>query len=340
MSRAALFLFAFVVLGSLLVAPLAAADMTVGGDAHSYQLKGKDVERAGVAAVDTTDSSVNTKAPTCRVGTDASNDACDAGSIDANAPAAAVSVLDVHVGLGNIEQASSSGPGSRVLLDAAAIGALPFTSGVILATTAAASGLAVYLVWRLLKLAGAAGLVPLYSHLRDDELLNDTNRSRIFELIKGEPGISTKDIADRLDLAWGTVTHHLGKLEKSRLVVSKKYGKYRRYFVNGASEQKDTVAVLKIHRTADVAEIIRTHPGITQKEVGEALGVSSSTILWHVRRLEQTALIQKVRAGKAVKYFPSADLATFSHITSPNVAAVAAPPSVAPFGLAGPNFQP
>jgi predicted transcriptional regulator len=166
--------------------------------------------------------------------------------------------------------------------------------------------LGLYALWRVLKWTGLAALLPLYSHISDDEILDDPNRSGIYKLIQTEPGISTKDIADRLDLAWGTVTHHLGKLEKRRFVVSKKYGKYRRYFANGAggSQDKDALAVLRLDRTGDVAELIRTQPGMTQKAVSQVLGVSSSTILWHVKRLEEVNLVRKVREGKLVRYYP------------------------------------
>lgn len=178
---------------------------------------------------------------------------------------------------------------------------------VVLAAAAAGASLAgLYAVWRLLKWTGLAAFLPLYSHITDDEILDDPNRAGIYRLIQTEPGISTKDIADRLDLAWGTVTHHLGKLEKRRFIVSKKYGKYRRYFANGAggSQDKDALAVLRLDRTGDVAELIRTQPGLTQKAVSQMLGVSSSTILWHVKRLEEVHLVRKVREGKLVRYYP------------------------------------
>lgn len=183
----------------------------------------------------------------------------------------------------------------------------------VLAAAAAAgvSLAALYGIWRVLKLTGLAALLPLYSHLTDDEILDDPNRAGIYRLIQAEPGISTKDIADRLDLAWGTVTHHLGKLEKRRFVVSKKYGKYRRYFANGegGTDRKDVLAVLRLDRTGDVAALIRSQPGVTQKAVSEALGVSSSTILWHVKRLEEVQLVTKVREGKLVRYYPGEGLA-------------------------------
>ena len=190
---------------------------------------------------------------------------------------------------------------------AAVVEAVQASPTVIVAAAAAgASMLGLYGAWRILKWTGLAAFLPLYSHITDDEILDDPNRAGIYRLIQSEPGISTKDIADRLDLAWGTVTHHLGKLEKRRFVVSKKYGKYRRYFANGAggSQDKDALAVLRLDRTGDVAALIQKQPGLTQKAVSQVLGVSSSTILWHVKRLEEVKLVRKVREGKLVRYYP------------------------------------
>lgn len=202
-------------------------------------------------------------------------------------------------------------PAAPLATDAAIIEAIPTSDAAVIAAAAAgASMLGLYAIWRILKWTGFAAFLPLYSHITDDEILEDPNRGNIYRLIQAEPGISTKDIADRLDLAWGTVTHHLGKLEKRRFVVSKKYGKYRRYFANGAggSQDKDALAVLRLDRTGDVAELIRQQPGVTQKAVSQMLGVSSSTILWHVKRLEEVQLVRKVREGKLVRYYPGEGL--------------------------------
>jgi DNA-binding transcriptional ArsR family regulator len=207
------------------------------------------------------------------------------------------------------ESAAVAAPvgGSRVMLAAAAAGA---------------SLLTLYGAWRILKWTGLAALVPLYSHISDNEILDDPNRASIYRLIQAEPGISTKDVADRLHLAWGTVTHHLTKLEKRRFVVSKKYGKYRRYFANGqgGTEKKDELAVLRLDRTGDVAALIRANPGMSQKAVSEALGVSSSTILWHVKRLEEVRLVTKVREGKIVRYYPGDGLANVALISGATAA--------------------
>ena len=231
---------------------------------------------------------------------------CTPGELTTGSPEELVD-YELDIVLPGAAPAAAPDDGAPLATAAALVDAMPASPAVVLAAAAAGASLAgLYGVWRLLKWTGLAAFLPLYSHITDDEILVDANRGAIYRLIQTEPGISTKDIAVRLDLAWGTVTHHLGKLEKRRFVVSKKYGKYRRYFANGAggTQDKDALAVLRLDRTGDVAQLIRTSPGMTQKAVSIALGVSSSTILWHVKRLEEVNLVRKVREGKLVRYYP------------------------------------
>lgn len=231
---------------------------------------------------------------------------CEGGDVQTTAP---TEVIEADLDL-VLPQAATDEEEPVLPMDTEAATATPVAPAAPVLLAAAAAGaslLTLYGAWRLLKWTGLAALLPLYSHIRDDEILDDANRASIYRLIQQEPGISTKDVAERLGLAWGTVTHHLGKLEKRRFVVSKKYGKYRRYFANGegGTQEKDALAVLRLDRTGDVAALIRANPGVTQKAVSEALGVSSSTILWHVKRLEEVRLVTKVREGKIVRYYPA-----------------------------------
>ena len=264
--------------------------------------------------VQTKDVDVNVRGPSCTVDpsqkvTKAKVTTCS--DADVAAPED-VDILDAGLGLrlGQLPAASDDAAPSTVSASEVAEYVAAHPTVLLAAAAAGVSLLGLYAAWRALKWTGFFALLPLYSHIRDDEILDDANRAGIYRLIQTEPGISTKDIAERLGLAWGTVTHHLGKLEKRRFVVSKKYGKYRRYFANGegGTEQKDQVAVLRLDRTGDIAALIRSQPGLTQKAVSQSLGVSSSTILWHVKRLEGASLITKVRDGKLVRYYPAEGL--------------------------------
>lgn len=324
-----------VLLAAILAVPVASAleqvtfevpDARVHVDGMSVPLPKTDALPFEIAgAVEINDIDVSVSETRCAVSTDVqvksteAADSCQAGTVSTGAPATELVEADLELIFPT--EAPAAAPGAAPLATTAAIvEAIPGSDAVALAAAAAgASMLGLYGIWRVLKWGGFAALLPLYSHISDDEILDDPNRAGIYKLIQTEPGISTKDIADRLDLAWGTVTHHLGKLEKRRFVVSKKYGKYRRYFANGAggTDQKDALAVLRLDRTGDVASLIQRQPGMTQKAVSVALGVSSSTILWHVKRLEEVNLVRKVREGKLVRYYPGEGMDGVALIQAP-----------------------
>lgn len=324
---------------ALLLAPSVSAREEVGSEDRSVRVEGQtlDLDTSDVATVGCDscladaaatatlvldDTELALKGPRCSLG-DSTAPECTGGTVT-YATGLRLDNVNVVANVGLIAPRETSTAGAGVpsaRFTSGGVEVPPATLVLVAAAGAAISSFVLYGLWRALKW-GVLG-VGLYTHIADNELLDDANRARIYALIKAEPGISTKDIASRNGLAWGTVTHHLLKLERRKFVVSKKYGKYRRYFVNGAAatdEKKDVVAVLKVARTADVAQLIREHPGSTQTEVSNVLGVSSSTILWHVKRLEDVRLIRKVREGKLVRYYPADGMAQATVITPPQPA--------------------
>jgi hypothetical protein len=56
------------------------------------------------------------------------------------------------------------------------------------------------------------------------------NRSRIYEYIKNKPGSHLRKISKELIIAMGDTQYHLGILEKSGLVKSKRIGIYKVYY--------------------------------------------------------------------------------------------------------------
>lgn len=291
---------------------------TLGGVSYDIDLAPQDVG-ADTSAVGAAPVDARAKAKTQAVGVSGDAPACDVEMSDVQSPScrvegpatslggAPVVSYDVAVDLPFQETPASEPVRDPSIREMVAYGGAYEISVQQLAAAAAATGAAtglLYLAWRAVKAGGMLALVPLATHLKASELLDDPHRKAIYTLIQSEPGIATKDIADRLGLAWGTVTHHLLKLEKARFVVSQKFGKYRRYFINGSGiEQKEQVAVLKVARTGDVVTYVRANPGASQKEVSHGMGVSSSTVLWHVKRLMKVGVLDKVRDGKSVRYY-------------------------------------
>lgn len=179
-----------------------------------------------------------------------------------------------------------------------------YGAGILLVGAVGASGMAATVgLRRFVTLL----LTPLASRLQRSELLENDKRRAIYEKISEDPGVNLRSLADELNLAWGTLLHHLRKLEDNHLVTSQRYGKYRRFFLNGSTyneEEQARLAALSTPSTARVAGYILDNPGANQSEIGDAIGVTASTVLFHVRRLQDVELVEEERDGRYVHYYP------------------------------------
>jgi DNA-binding transcriptional ArsR family regulator len=159
--------------------------------------------------------------------------------------------------------------------------------------------------WPRLRFAATALLLPLYSRIERTEVLEHQKRDEIYELIRATPGIHAHEIGEKALIGWGTTVYHLKLLESHGLVVSKKSGRYKRFFVNTGeyTKKKDVYGALRNETAKRVAEFIVEHPGSSQKELCAAVGIQPSLASWHVEKLEGVGLVKRVKDGRQVRYF-------------------------------------
>jgi len=169
------------------------------------------------------------------------------------------------------------------------------------ASAAAASG------WGLLSLArrfgwllGGAGVAG-FSRLEDDELLKHPMRAQVFQVIQGNPGIHASELGRRMGTGWGTIVHHLDKLEKGRLVTVRKVNNQKCYFEDGGKVSRQDMAVAGAVRSDSANRItgyVATHPMTSQKALAAELGISPALASFHVKKLVGLGVLDKVRNGK------------------------------------------
>jgi DNA-binding transcriptional ArsR family regulator len=195
------------------------------------------------------------------------------------------------------------------------VGGLPATISnaevAVLATGALVGAAAVgaaFWYWPLLKFMLAGAVAPLYARVAKEHVLDHKGRELVYELVKAEPGISTNRLAARVEFGWSTLTYHLRVLERNEAIVSVRDGRYKRFFDRRsgryANGRKNLVSVLKNDATLDIAKFILEHPGVSQKEVGEAFSLAPSSVHWHVTRLSEADLVNRARQQQRVRYFP------------------------------------
>ncbi|MBN1538686.1 MAG: hypothetical protein JW939_00960, partial [Candidatus Thermoplasmatota archaeon] len=134
-------------------------------------------------------------------------------------------------------------------------------------------------------------LVPLYSLVHDEKVLDHFFRGRLFEYIKEHPGVTFTALKDHFEVNNGTLTYHLHRLEKEELVVHRNLGKYKMFYADGVKIKGCEVVISQMDK--DIIELVSRNPGITPALVFADLRGERSrrTISRHLKQLERKGFI-------------------------------------------------
>ncbi len=158
----------------------------------------------------------------------------------------------------------------------------------------------------LLILVSFAG--SLSSAITYDNILANFNRSRIYYLIKENPGVHFNEIINELQLSRGQAQWHLTWLLRFDLIKRKRAKQFLIFYLNDGSlsEGLNSIThtiVLKSEIRKQILELIQEEPGITQKKIIMKIQKSQSTITYHLVVLENEEFIEIRRKGRKNYYF-------------------------------------
>ena len=150
-------------------------------------------------------------------------------------------------------------------------------------------------------------LLPLYTRIQKEDVLDQFVRGQIYGFIKTNPGVHYNQILRKVGVKNGTLSYHLGVLEKTELIQSRREGlKYRAFYPTGMNfpkAERFRLTDLQIR----IIGSIRSQPGLTQKEIAQLLGQKPQTINYNIKVLGQAGLISVVKAGRKTRCFPVSD---------------------------------
>jgi predicted transcriptional regulator len=129
-------------------------------------------------------------------------------------------------------------------------------------------------------------------------------RDRILQFIRENPGCHLRKIKVELDLAMGTVQYHLDRLEKAGRITSQRQGLHKYYFVVGAFEEneKQLLEVLSNETAREILMIIIEQKYPSQSEISKHIGISSPSVSWQIKRLQDHRVIDEIKQGKFKRY--------------------------------------
>jgi len=151
-------------------------------------------------------------------------------------------------------------------------------------------------------------LLPLYTRIQKEDVLDQFVRGQIYGFIKTNPGVHYNQILRKVGVKNGTLSYHLGVLEKTELIQSRREGlKYRAFYPTGMNfpkAERFRLTDLQIQ----IIGSIRSQPGLAQKEIARLLGQKPQTINYNIKVLGQAGLISVVKAGRKTRCFPVSDV--------------------------------
>lgn len=160
--------------------------------------------------------------------------------------------------------------------------------------------------WPTIKFVSAkAFLVVGYAKIKKDQVLNNSIRESILQLIRGTPGIHASDIARQSRAGWGTIVYHLSVLEKNKMVTSLVDGRHKRFFPSDTVDysKRGQLAALMNANTRQIYELIEAEPGIVQGQIAGRVDLTIPTVIWHLQRLQGAGLVGRDKDGRKYRYF-------------------------------------
>ena len=132
------------------------------------------------------------------------------------------------------------------------------------------------------------------------------NRHLILEAVRKFPGIFLKELGRELDLSHTTVDYHARILENKNLLVSKRGGRWKFFFLPGdyTNEEREQIMTLRDPSCNRMYNQIVENPGIRRNDIIRELQIGKTTFYETLHELKLKDLVTKTFIGDSIRYLP------------------------------------
>lgn len=126
------------------------------------------------------------------------------------------------------------------------------------------------------------------------------NRKKIFECIRGSPGLHFREIQRRTTLPIGVLEYHLNYLVNRSIVTLDKQENFSRYYPGGQlnSEKQRILSSLRQEIPRGIMLYLLRNPGATHGEVLTNFTISGGTLSYHIKKLVAKGVIRLEKVGR------------------------------------------
>ncbi|MHA1405596.1 MAG: ArsR family transcriptional regulator [Candidatus Helarchaeota archaeon] len=139
------------------------------------------------------------------------------------------------------------------------------------------------------------------SRLTKMNLFENTVRKNLHDYIAHNPGVHVRELQDQFQLGSYAVSWHLHVLVKFGLVKERNFSNKRVYFLSTFGHDEEKTFVLRTDITRKIYESLLNYGEMRLSELEQHLGIKYNIIQYHLKRLEEVELIERVDYGGITK---------------------------------------
>lgn len=135
------------------------------------------------------------------------------------------------------------------------------------------------------------------------KLLELESRRRIYDIVRAHAGSHFREIERKSGLPPGNVKYHLSYLSRHGLIKEEKDGNNLRYFPNEIkSENKKLLGFLRQNTIRNIMLSLLINDNCNHEQIVRIVNLSPSTVSWHLKKLEESGMIESSREGRKTFY--------------------------------------
>jgi DNA-binding transcriptional ArsR family regulator len=124
------------------------------------------------------------------------------------------------------------------------------------------------------------------------KVLESPERLRIIQIVYDRPGVSVTELANSVEMSWGQLSYHLGRLADAGLLHTVKAGRHRLVFPDKEPGETPEDRAMILERTARaLALLIVDNPHVRATDLVRLSGESPRVVYYHVKRLLDSGLV-------------------------------------------------
>ncbi|MCZ9313323.1 MAG: winged helix-turn-helix transcriptional regulator [Methanocorpusculum sp.] len=178
----------------------------------------------------------------------------------------------------------------------------------------------------LLYLASGLAFLILYrrkTSRKDPEPAS--RRELIRTYIREHPGRNKQEIAAALSLPRSSLNYHLNRLQKTQDILEIRYGKQLHFLpanIGLTDNQKILLSLLSREKDHLIFQTLLTQPSLTRNEIAAELNLSTTTVVWYIRKLKRSHLLTTQKQERKLRYSLTPEVVTAYQ----NLAKIRTPP--------------